>query len=69
VAVGQQPARADRLAVEPGERVQARGIHGVHLDLARHALLLDEDLQADAARFGARGGPVQDIDSQHRAKV
>jgi len=40
----------------------------VHLELGRHALLLDEDGEADALRLVSRLGPLAQLDFDHAAK-
>jgi len=76
VRIRQQPPGADRRSaivwgfgvVVIGERVDADRVERVELDRARHALLLDENPEADLARLRARAFPRHELDSDHRTK-
>ena len=68
VAVGKQPSRRERLAVFERDRVLAALIQLVELELLRHALLLDEDCEADGRGMRARPFPGHQIDLDHDTK-
>lgn len=80
VPVGQQPSgayngyrisgyRITDSALVVGERVNACRVQLVELDRTRHALLLDEDAEADLACLRTRPLPLHELDSDHRPKV
>ena len=68
VTIGQQPAGGDGASVAVSERVDAVRVVLVHLELWRHALLLDEHGEADALRLALRALPVEQSEFEHRAK-
>src|SRR5690349_633976 len=68
MAVRQQPAGADGLVAVERQGVKAARVHLVHLELGRHALLVDEHREADALRFVLRRAPRHELDSRHVAK-
>ncbi len=70
VPVGQEAARADRLAgIVERNRVGALNVLVVELDAGRNVLLADEDGEADRAGDGLRLVPGHDFDSRHGPKV
>ena len=66
--VGQQATRSYGKLIFERDGVERFPVHLVELDLARHALLLDEHGEADRRRVRTRVFPGQEIDFQHRAK-
>src|SRR5882672_7667803 len=74
VRVRQQPAgayggyRIRGSAIVVGERVNAKRVLLVELDRPRHALLFDENPEADPARLLASAFPRQQLDSDHGTK-
>jgi uncharacterized protein with NRDE domain len=70
VAVGQQPAGADRLVVHiVGDGVHALRIHVVELDPGRHVLLADEDREAEGPGGRLRLLPGHEFNPGHDPKV
>ncbi len=68
MAVGQQAPGGDDHARVPGQRVKARGVLVVELDVARHALLLDEHGEADRLGVRARLAPGEQFNPWHVQK-
>jgi len=68
VSVGQQAAGCDGLSLRKDDCMNRNRILVVQLDLARHALLFDEDRKADRRGERVRFVPGHELDSRHRAK-
>src|SRR5690606_39094100 len=70
VFLGVEPAGADRLTLDECEDVNAFGIALVHLEVSRHALLVDEDGEANTANRSLVDGEIgfPDSNGRHRGR-